>query len=261
MNVIPIEALSDNYMYLLVDEKTKHCAAVDPVEPDKILDHVKKLNLKLTKILTTHHHWDHADGNPKLLEKLEEKIPVYGGDDRIPALSNKIGQDDVIQVGDCLNVKCIFTPCHTTGHICYYVTHLNDPSVTPIVFTGDTLFLSGCGRFFEGNSEQMFDNLMNKLARLPKETKVYCGHEYSVSNLKYALHVDPTNEAAKQKLEWAIEQREKNERTIPSTLEEELSYNPFMRINMENIQAKYKTNDPISCMTEMRKEKDTWKPS
>jgi hydroxyacylglutathione hydrolase len=113
---------------------------------------------------------DHADGNPKLLELLKESIPVYGGDDRIPALSDKVGQDDMITVGNSLNVKCLFTPCHTTGHICYFVTHKTDSSVTPIVFTGDTLFLSGCGRFFEGNAEQMFDNLLNKLARLPDHT-------------------------------------------------------------------------------------------
>lgn len=101
---------------------------------------------------------------------LEESIPVYGGDDRIPALSHKIGDNDMIHFGESLNIKCIFTPCHTTGHICYFVTDLNDSSQTPVVFTGDTLFLSGCGRFFEGNAEQMCQNLLEKLAKLPCET-------------------------------------------------------------------------------------------
>ncbi len=191
MNVIPIEALSDNYMYLLVDEKTKQCAAVDPVEPDKVpfyvstlpngslnilnietlqvLDKVREMGLKLISVLTTHHHWDHADGNPGLLKKLGETIPVYGGDDRIPALNHKVSHDDVLSVG-ALHVRCLFTPCHTTGHICYFVTEATTP---PVVFTGDTLFLSGCGRFFEGNATQMHCNLIDILGNLPNETVQY----------------------------------------------------------------------------------------
>ncbi|RNA43789.1 hydroxyacylglutathione mitochondrial-like isoform X1 [Brachionus plicatilis] len=260
MKIFPIEALSDNYMYLLVDEKSKECCAIDPVEPKKIIEQVEKLGLKLTKVLTTHHHWDHADGNPELLSKLPHPIPVYGGDDRIPALSKKIGDNDTISLSESLNIKCIFTPCHTTGHICYFVTNLNDPGQSPVVFTGDTLFLSGCGRFFEGNAEQMYQNLVAKLGKLPPETKVYCGHEYSVSNLKYALHVEADNKLAEKKLEWALKQREANLPTIPSTIEEELAFNPFMRVTNEKIQSKYKVNDPISCMAALRKEKDTWKP-
>jgi hydroxyacylglutathione hydrolase len=172
MRIVPIEALSDNYMYLLIDEQSKECAAIDPVEPKKILDHLIRFNLKLTHVLTTHHHWDHADGNPaliKLCENSRKKIPVYGGDDRIPALTNKINHNDTIKIGSSLKVTCLFTPCHTAGHICYYVTGSKDATV-PCVFTGDTLFLAGCGRFFEGNAEQMHNNFKNILAKLPKET-------------------------------------------------------------------------------------------
>ena len=111
---------------------------------------------------------DHADGNPELVKSLTVKIPVYGGDDRIPALTNKIGQDDTLKIGT-LDVRCLFTPCHTTGHICYYVTSPVD-GVAPVVFTGDTLFIGGCGRFFEGNASQMYDALVNKLAKLPEKT-------------------------------------------------------------------------------------------
>jgi hydroxyacylglutathione hydrolase len=146
----------------------------------------------LTKVLTTHHHWDHADGNPGLLKNLNESIPVYGYDERIPALSNKLRHNDDIQValhpcfgsfcsvvcswnlffkiGSGLHVKCLFTPCHTTGHMCYYVTHKHNDKVTPCVFTGDTLFLSGCGRFFEGTAQQMYDALIKILSELPNQT-------------------------------------------------------------------------------------------
>lgn len=105
-----------------------------------------------------------------MLSKLQKSIKVYGGDNRIPALNEKIGDNDTISLGESLNIKCIFTPCHTTGHICYFVTDLSDSSQIPAVFTGDTLFLSGCGRFFEGNAEQMYQNLITKLAKLPLET-------------------------------------------------------------------------------------------
>jgi hydroxyacylglutathione hydrolase len=152
------------------------------------------------------HSRDHADGNPELISSLPEKIPVYGGDDRIPALTNKVKHNDSFRVnhdltfflfihlcfksfmiffylffylfiylkklklGTNLHIKCLFTPCHTTGHICYFITNVNDATTTPAVFTGDTLFLAGCGRFFEGNAEQMHNNFINILAKLPTET-------------------------------------------------------------------------------------------
>lgn len=259
MNVIPIEALSDNYMYLIVDEATKECAAVDPVDPPKILERIKRDNLKLTKILTTHHHWDHANGNPELVKSLpDQKIPVYGGDDRIPALTNKVGHDETLQIGAKLNVRTLFTPCHTTGHICYYVTAENGERV---VFTGDTLFIAGCGRFFEGTAEQMYHALIQVLSKLPTDTKVYCGHEYTVQNLKYSLHVEPNNPVTAEKLKWAEQLRKSNERTIPSTIGDEMKFNPFMRVDEESLKKRYGVTDPIKCMQQLRAEKDNWKPS
>ncbi len=111
---------------------------------------------------------DHANGNPELIKNLARNIPVYGGDDRIPSMTNKIGQDDTFKIGT-LDVKCLFTPCHTTGHICYFVKSPVE-GVAPAVFTGDTLFIAGCGKFFEGNATQMYDALLNKLAKLPENT-------------------------------------------------------------------------------------------
>lgn len=260
MNVMPIEALQDNYMYLLIDEASKECAAVDPVEPEKVMDQVKKLGLKLTKVLTTHHHWDHANGNPKLLELLQSQIPVYGGDDRIPALSAKVKHDDLIQLGS-LEIRCLFTPCHTTGHICYFVKSAQNAALDPVVFTGDTLFISGCGRFFEGTADQMYTALITILSKLPANTKVYCGHEYTVSNLKYSLFIEPDNLDAKSKLEWAETQRAANQRTIPSTIAQEMTFNPFMRVHAPSIQARLQESDPVKCLKLLRDKKDSWKPT
>ena len=132
MKITVLSALDDNYMYLLVDERTKEAAIVDPVEPKKVVQAVKEQNANLTTVLTTHHHWDHAGGNEELA-KLVPNLKVYGGDDRTPALTNKVEHDDGFTVGD-MNVRCLFTPCHTKGHICYFVT--NKDGSEPLVFTG-----------------------------------------------------------------------------------------------------------------------------
>ncbi|OWF49053.1 Hydroxyacylglutathione hydrolase, mitochondrial [Mizuhopecten yessoensis] len=228
MKVLLLPALKDNYMYLLIDEDTKECACVDPVEPEKVLSAVKKEGVKLTTVITTHHHLDHAGGNKELVEMARDlKLTVLGGDDRIDSLTRKVAHNDEFKVGK-LNVRCLFTPCHTTGHICYFVT--GDKGEDPAVFTGDTLFVAGCGRFFEGTPDQMKKALIDTLANLPAQTKVYCGHEYSIQNLKFALHVEPTNQDTLKKMAWAQAQRNKDQPTIPSTIEEEMKYNPFMRV-------------------------------
>ena len=166
MKVKILPALSDNYMYLVIDDLTGEAGIVDPVEPETVLEAVKAENVQLTTVITTHHHWDHAGGNEKLL-KLKPELHVIGGDDRIQALKQKVTQGDEFQLGS-LNFKCFATPCHTTGHICYYVTDAQGGSKA--VFTGDTLFLGGCGRFFEGDGQQMNEALNVKLAQLPDET-------------------------------------------------------------------------------------------
>ncbi|KRT82417.1 hypothetical protein AMK59_4752, partial [Oryctes borbonicus] len=214
MRVRILPALSDNYMYLIVDDNTKQAAIVDPVEPDTVLEAVKEEGVNLTKILTTHHHWDHASGNEGLVKKSKNALQVFGGDDRVDALTNKVKHGDMFTIGD-INVECLFTPCHTTGHICYYLTSSEQ---TPVVFTGDTLFIAGCGRFFEGTAEQMHSALIDKLGNLPESTKVFCGHEYTLQNLKFAMHVEPDNIDVQSKIKWAEGKRLKNEPTVPSTI-------------------------------------------
>ncbi|KAK9723022.1 Cytoplasmic glyoxalase II, variant 2 [Basidiobolus ranarum] len=178
MKIISIPALQDNYSYLIVDESTNEAIAVDPVEPNKVLDAADKAKVKLTSVFTTHHHWDHAGGNEELLSQKPE-LAVYGADNRIAKVTNFVKDNDMFKIGS-LNVTCLMTVCHTNGSVSYYVTDGEDKAV----FTGDTLFVGGCGRFFEGTPEDMHHSLSNVLALLPKDTKVYCGHEYTKSNLK-----------------------------------------------------------------------------
>uniref|UniRef100_W5MCP2 Hydroxyacylglutathione hydrolase, mitochondrial n=1 Tax=Lepisosteus oculatus TaxID=7918 RepID=W5MCP2_LEPOC len=253
MKVELLPALTDNYMYLLIDEETREAAIVDPVEPQKVVDAIKKHRVKLTTVLTTHHHWDHAGGNEKLV-KLVSGLKVYGGDDRVGALSQKVTHYNTFKVGS-LNVKCLFTPCHTSGHICYFVTK-DGSTEPPAVFTGDTLFVAGCGKFFEGTADEMYKALIDVLGKLPPETRVYCGHEYTINNLKFAQHVEPKNEAIRKKLAWAKEVYNKGEPTIPSTMAEEFTYNPFMRVREKAVQEHVGKSDPIPTMASLRKEKD-----
>lgn len=256
MKIKLVPALDDNYMYLLIDEKTGACAAVDPVEPEKIMTACKDEGVKVSAVLTTHHHWDHAGGNEQLLKLIAEPIPVYGGDNRIGGLTKKVGHNDTFQIGS-LNIQCLFTPCHTSGHICYNVT---GDGAEPAVFTGDTLFSGGCGRFFEGDPSQMYKALVGILSKLPSNTKVFCGHEYTVNNLKYALHAEPDNEDMKAKLSWAQDQRSKGLPTIPSTIAEEMKINPFMRVGSSNAQKHTGKTDPIEAMRFLRQEKDSFRP-
>ncbi|CAI9728284.1 hydroxyacylglutathione hydrolase, mitochondrial-like [Octopus vulgaris] len=255
MKIKLLPALQDNYMYLLIDEATKLCAAVDPVDPKLIMSAVQDEGVSLTTVLTTHHHWDHAGGNEGLV-KLAPGIDVFGGDDRIPALTNHVSHGDELKLGS-LNIKCLHTPCHTTGHICYFVTSNDDHQ--PAVFTGDTLFIGGCGRFFEGTANQMYDALVNILAALPKNTNVFCGHEYTVNNLKFAAHVEPQNEAVQEKILWAKEQRSQSKPTIPSTIGDELLFNPFMRVREASLQKYANLTDPIEVMKFIRIKKNDFK--
>jgi len=257
MQVRILPALSDNYMYLLVDSKTREAAIVDPVEPDTVLKAVQEEDVKLTTVLTTHHHWDHAGGNKNLIERAAG-LTVLGGDTRIDGVTRQVNHGDEAKLGS-LNIQCLTTPCHTTGHICYYVT--DQDTNEKLVFTGDTLFLGGCGRFFEGTAEQMYSALVEKLGSLPPDTKVYCGHEYSLQNLGYGAHVEPDNTDISEKISWCKGKRELNppEPTVPSTISEEKKINPFMRVEVSSVQKHTNTTSGIETMRALRAEKDNFK--
>ncbi|XP_034941487.1 transmembrane protein 104 homolog [Chelonus insularis] len=251
MTIEILPALDDNFMYLIIDKKTNDAAIVDPVNSNLVSSAVEEHQVNLKKILTTHHHWDHAGGN-KDMRKIFKEIEVLGGDQRVEAVTKIVSHGDIVDIGD-LKVKCLATPCHTSDHICYYLSSEND---SPVVFTGDTLFIGGCGRFFEGTAEQMYKALCEILGSLPDKTKVYCGHEYSCKNLQFGLKVEPGNEDIKRKLDWFKELRKKQSPTVPSTIGEEKKINPFMRVHEQMVMAHTGTNDPIKTMAALRKEKD-----
>jgi hydroxyacylglutathione hydrolase len=258
MKIIQIPILSDNYSYLIVDEKSNISAIVDPAEPKTIIDTAKKYGVSISCILTTHHHWDHAGGNKEIVSLLGNTLKVYGGDERIDCITNKIKEGDIINIGS-INIKVYFTPCHTSGHVLYEIkdsSNLNEPVA---LFTGDTLFVAGCGKFFEGTAEQMYDALIEKISKMDPKTQIYCGHEYTLKNLEFAKTIEPNNQAIQKKLEWAKKQRSQNLSTIPSTIGEELTYNPFMRVNKESVARAlgfHNTFSPIEVMAELRKRKD-----
>jgi len=258
-----LPALSDNYMYLIVDEATNEAAIVDPVAPETVVAAVKEQNVNLTTVLTTHHHWDHAGGNKQLKQMMPDLL-VYGGDERIDCLTKKVSHDDHLKIGS-LGVKCLFTPCHTTGHICYYVTSKTESGdESKAVFTGDTLFIGGCGRFFEGTPDQMNTALNEILTNLSDDTNVYCGHEYTTANLKFGLHVEPENEDIVKALKEAQELRSMLPPvpTVPSTIGKEKLINPFMRVDKTPVRDHSgNTTSNIDTMRFLRTEKDTFKPT
>mmetsp|Transcript_43916 Transcript_43916/g.70268 ORF Transcript_43916/g.70268 Transcript_43916/m.70268 type:complete len:247 (+) Transcript_43916:177-917(+) len=231
---IPILGSSANYAYLLVDRARGECGAVDPADAKEVFEAANKLGVRITHVLTTHDHWDHAQGNLELVRMLggEGKVEVLGGrNDNIPACTRAVGDGDSFQVGT-VEVRVLDTPCHTPGHVCY-VTKETDG--TPCVFTGDTLFVGGSGNLNSGTAAQMKYALIDVLGALDDETRVYVGHNYTEKNLRFALHVEPENEYVIKKLEEA---RDKNSRRefICSTIGGEKQYNPFMRCTLPSIQ-------------------------
>ncbi|XP_015498726.1 hydroxyacylglutathione hydrolase-like protein isoform X7 [Parus major] len=200
MKVKVISVLEDNYMYLVIEESTRDAVAVDAAVPKRLLEIIRKEDVVLRAILTTHHHWDHARGNEELAQ-LFPGLRVFGADERIGALTHKVTHGQELSFG-AIRVRCLFTPCHTSGHMCYFMWEDDSPDA-PALFSGDTLFVGGCGQFFEGTAEQMHTNLTQILGTLPEDTKIFCGHECTVRNLKFALKVEPENEMVKEKLAWA----------------------------------------------------------
>ncbi len=238
MAIIPVPQLSDNYAYLVVDDASRECGVVDCSEAAKVLDAVQRQELKLVAVLPTHWHFDHVGGNEDLARALPG-IRVYGArneNGRIPAQTNEVADGATVRVG-ALTGRVIGIPAHTNGHVAYYFPELE------AVFTGDTMFIAGCGRVFEGKAETMVASLA-KLAALPAATRVYCGHEYTVKNLEFALTLEPGNQALKAKYAWAKKARAAGQFTIPSTIGDEQQFNPFLRTASPELRASLKKIDP-----------------
>ncbi len=204
---------------------------VDPSESKPVLEFLKQNNLKLDFILNTHHHYDHTDGNYDIKKETGAKIIAYKNDDhRIKDIDIKVEGGDEIKIGE-FHANIIFIPGHTLGHIAFYFKK------EKMLFSGDTLFFNGCGRVFEGTMPQM-RNSLEKLKSLPKDTKVYCGHEYSKKNTEFALEIFGNNKELQEYYKKICDLRESNVPTIPSDIEAELKFNPFLNCNNDLIRTR-----------------------
>tara|TARA_X000001036_G_scaffold374654_1_gene363132 strand:- start:70 stop:831 length:762 start_codon:yes stop_codon:yes gene_type:complete len=236
MNITSIPCLSDNYAYILENTDEKLIGVVDPSEAQPIINFLRKKKLKLNYILNTHHHFDHVGGNSELKKLYNAKVVGFAGDKhRIPNIDITLKDNEEWYFGK-LKVKILHIPGHTSGHICFFFEK------DKIAFTGDTLFSLGCGKIFEGTHNQMYTSL-KKIKNLPKETKIYCGHEYTYKNAKFCIEYDSNNIHLKKYFEKIKELRSKNLPTIPTNLGDELKLNIFLRcdqielqtnLNMEN---------------------------
>lgn len=248
-----IRALSDNFMYLIIDREAKVCAAVDAVEPEKVLAAAKEEGCEVSVVLTTHNHWDHSGGNAQIAKMLGSSVPIVGGrGDGVEAVTREVGDGDEIIVGT-LKVRAIETPFHTKGHVCYYV----DADEVRAVFTGDTLFVGGCGNLNAGTKAQLHTAFC-KLGSLPKDTLVYVGHEYTNSSFKYALICEPGNPVLRAKAKWAQATVAAGKDTVPSTIEEEYATSPFMRAAhglSDEITKLCGSKDPAEAIFWLRKDK------
>ena len=258
LSVLAVPAFNDNYLWLIHDGR--HAAVVDPGDAQPILAALDAHGLTLAAILLTHHHADHVGGVQTLLRHFD--IPVFGpaGED-IAGVSQKLSEGDtavVPQLG--LTLSVLEVPGHTSGHIAY-VAHGQ-----PWLFCGDTLFAGGCGRLFEGSPAQMVDSL-GKLSGLPGDTQVYCAHEYTVANLRFALAVEPDNPELVARMASEQAKRARQQATVPSTIALEIATNPFLRYRQPAIVASLQASgridgqqaDPVEAFAALREWKNNFK--
>ena len=222
MKIHQLPALSDNYIFLI--ESDEEAYVIDPAEAKPVLDALSGRTLK--KIFITHHHVDHIGGVEELKEKTGA-IVIGPDDDRVPALDQRVKEGDSVEMGNSL-LEVIEVPGHTSSHIAYFAPKER------WLFCGDSLFTAGCGRLFEGTPEEMYHSLQ-KLSKLPEDTLVHCGHEYTVKNLEFALSIQPMNRTVEYRLNKSKELQAQGEPTVPAPLSTELMTNPFLRVHLPNL--------------------------
>lgn len=245
IKIIAINALKDNYIWLICDTAMKYAAVVDPGEAAPVIEFLNVNKIALTEILVTHHHADHTAGIPELLAYND--VPVYNA-------KNVVEGDEIFLPHQQASFNTIAIPGHTLDHLAFYGEDT--------LFSGDTLFSAGCGKIFEGTPAQMWNSLQ-KIKRLPVNTNIYCGHEYTVNNLRFATEVEPNNQDIKQSLRAALLLREQFMPTLPSILREELKINPFLRSDNPDVAASVMQHcdKPLTNEIEVFAELRAWKNS
>ena len=234
MRIEIIKCLQDNYSYLVIDDSNKIACVIDPSEAKPIINCVEKNRVELKYILNTHHHYDHVGGNVNLKEKYNAKIVGFRNDkNRIPQIDILV-DDNQIWREQNFEAKIYHLPGHTSGHIAFHF--FNEKKI----FTGDTLFSLGCGRIFEGTHEQMFNSL-KKIKTLPKDTEIYCGHEYTLQNSNFCKEYDPNNLQLKNKITMIKEKLKNGLPTVPTILDDEIQCNIFLKA--KNLQTFSKLRD------------------
>ncbi|MGR8941858.1 MAG: hydroxyacylglutathione hydrolase [Gammaproteobacteria bacterium] len=251
LEIIQIPVLTDNYIYLIHDPASGDTAAVDPAEARPVLDVLAAKGWKLTSVLNTHHHWDHVGGNLELQQHTGCQVIAPAADrHRIPGIDRGVSEGDTVMLGTH-GARVLCTPGHTLGHVAY---HFKDDN---LLFCGDTLFVMGCGRLFEGTAEQLWHSLQ-RLKALPADTLIYCTHEYTQNNGRFALTVEPDNQALQDKMRRVAALRANNQPTVPSTLAEELATNPFLREDSPSLRKTLGLLDsmPVEIFAKVRQLKD-----
>jgi len=253
VEVIPVRAFSDNYIWTLRD--SSHAAVVDPGDARPVLDYLRAERLELVAVINTHHHADHVGGNAELLKHY--RVSVYGPhDERISEVTHRLGNGDQITLPHFgIEFEVFEIPGHTRTHIAFYGGGM--------VFSGDTLFAVGCGKLFEGTPQQMFDSL-SRLMQLPDDTRVFCGHEYTLSNIRFARAADPDNAALRELEAKAAKLREQGEPTLPSSIGQERATNPFVRcrepalVRSASAHAGKKLDTPVAVLGAIREWKNNF---
>lgn len=251
LEIITLPVLADNYIHVIHDPASGATAAVDPAKAQPVLDLLEQKGWRLTYVLNTHHHWDHVGGNLELKQQTGCEV-VAGHSDwrRIPGIDRGVNEGDTVSVGPS-TARILATPGHTSGHVVYYFAD------DGLLFCGDTLFVMGCGRLFEGTAEQLWQSLQ-KLKILPGDTRIYCTHEYTQANGRFALTMEPGNRALIAKMASVERWRRENRPTVPSTIADEWATNPFFREDSPELQNTLGMNgrSPVDVFAEVRHRKD-----
>ena len=249
-NIYLFPQLDDNYGFLIKNPHAAEGILVDPSDLKMCLKILELNDCKATHILLTHHHDDHIAAVQDLKNKFQSIVVGYENDKKIPEPDLKVKDEEIFEIHQN-KFKVIHTPGHTLQHINYFMPDCN------IFFSGDTLFSIGCGRMFEGTAEVFWESL-SKIKQLPEDTTIYCGHEYTLSNVKFALSINPHNPDLQKYANWVKHQEEEHRPTIPTKLFDQLKCNPFLQCDHEHFQKLYKSTDPIEVFRQMRKAKDNF---